>query len=94
MSVDIASSYSSPNDRRNLAAGVFELLLDGEVLARHDFGPIDNGVTQRFTLKGMSRVAEGVHEVRVKITRTFRSLPQDDAPRQYLDNIQFMLLPE
>ena len=87
ITADIASSYSSPKDRRNLAGGLFELLVDGEIIASHDFGPIPNKTTQRFHLEGRVPVLEGMHEVRIRIRRPFRSLPHDHAPRQYIDNI-------
>ena len=88
---DVATVYSSPKDRRNLAGGLFELLIDGEVIARHDFGPVQNNMTRRQTLEGMAQVSSGRHEVRVRIRRPFKSVPHDHAPRQYLDNVQFSL---
>ncbi|WP_447970704.1 hypothetical protein [Nitrospira sp. M1] len=89
---DIASSYSSPKDRRNLAGGVVDLLVDGEVIASHDFGPIPTATTQRERLQGMVHLDAGMHEVRIRIQRPYRSLSQDQAPQQYLDNIQFNML--
>ena len=87
VTADIAATYSSPSNRRNLAAGLFEILLDGHVIAHHDFGPIDDGTTQRFTLKGATPVSAGKHEVRIRVRRPFRSVVHDQAPRQFLDNI-------
>ncbi len=91
VTADIASSYSSLNDRRNLAGGLFEILLDGAVIASHDFGPIPNNTTQRTKMEGFAYVSVGMHELRIRIRRPFRSLPQDQAPKQYLDNIQLKL---
>ena len=95
VTLDMASSYSSPSpkDRRNLAGGLFELLVDGEVIASHDVGPIPNNTTQRSTMEGLAHISAGVHEVRIRIRRPFRSLPHDHAPRQYLDNIQLTFSP-
>jgi len=93
VAADIASSYSSPKDRRNLAGGVFELLIDGEVIASHDFGPIPTARTQRKRLEGTAHISAGRHEVRLRIQRPFRSLAHDQAPQQYLDNIQLNLFP-
>ena len=90
---DIASAYSSPKDRRNLAGGLFELLLDGQIVAHHDFGPIESGITKRFTLKGESHISAGRHEIRIRIRRPFTSLPGDQAPEQYLDNVRLTLQP-
>ena len=87
VTADIAASYSSPTDRRNLAGGLFEIVFDGTVIAHHDFGPIENGTTQRFTLKGTTPVSSGSHEVRIRVRRPFRSVPHDRAPRQFIDNI-------
>ena len=87
MTADIAASYSSPTDRRNLAGGLFEIVLDDTVIAHHDFGPIENGMTQRFTLRGATPVSAGRHEVRVQVQRPFRSIAHDHAPRQFIDNI-------
>ena len=88
LTADIASAYSSPTDRRNLAGGMFEILLDGNIIAHYDMGPIENGSITRFTLNGQSFVSHGKHEVRIRIRRPFRSAPHDQAPRQYIDNVQ------
>jgi len=93
LAADIASSYFSPNDRRNLAGGLFELLVDGEVIASHDFGPIPTATTQHERLEGTAHISAGMHEVRIRILRPFRSLSPDQAPQQYLDNIQLNLFP-
>ncbi|GJL53533.1 MAG: hypothetical protein NPIRA02_06650 [Nitrospirales bacterium] len=88
VTADIASSYSSPKDRRNLSGGMIELLIDGDVIASHDFGPIPTATTQREQLRGLVHLAAGMHEVRIRIQRPFRSLAYDQAPHQYLDNVQ------
>lgn len=95
VTADIASSYSSPKpkDRRNLAGGLFELLMDGNVIASHNFGPIANKTIQRFHLEGRVAILEGMHEVRIRIQRPFRSFPHDHAPRQYIDNIHLTFDP-
>ena len=90
---DIASAYSSPTDWRNLAGGLFELVLDGQIVAQHDFGPIESGTTMRSTLKGESHISAGRHEIRIRIQRPFTSLPGDQAPQQYLDNVRLALHP-
>ena len=89
ISAEIASSYFSPHDdRRNLAGGMFELLLDGVVIATHDFGPILNHSTLNARLKGSTQVNAGLHELRIRIRRPFKSLSHDIAPHQYIDNIR------
>ncbi|MGB0910531.1 MAG: hypothetical protein ACPGYT_09225 [Nitrospirales bacterium] len=92
-SADIAAAYSSPKDRRNLSGGVFELLVDGEMVASHDFGPIPNNTIQRYMLEGLASVTPGMHEFRIRIRRPFRSRPHDQAPRQYIDNIRLSYAP-
>ena len=93
VTADVASTYSSPKDRRNLSGGMFELLFDGKILAEYDMGPIENGATKRFTLKGGSFVLDGTHEIRLQVRRPFTSLPHDHAPRQFVDNIHLRYLP-
>ncbi len=93
ITLDVASAYSSPKDRRNLAGGLFEVLLDGEVIASHDIGPIPNNTTQRSTIEGVTNIESGMHELRIRILRPFKSLPHDHAPRQYLDNIRLEYKP-
>lgn len=94
LTADVASTYSSPTDRRNLAGGLFEILFDGKVLAHYDVGPIENGATKRSTLKGASPVSAGKHEIRIRVRRPFRSHPRDHAPRQFIDNIHLQLSPQ
>ncbi len=93
VTADVASTYSSPKDRRNLAGGLFELLFDGTVLAQYEMGPIEKEDTMRFTLKGGMFVLDGTHEIRVQVRRPFRSLPHDHAPLQFVDNIHLQFLP-
>ena len=93
VTADVASTYSSPKDQRNLSGGMFELLFDGQVLARYDMGPIEKGDIRRFTLKGGLFVLDGPHEIRVQVRRPFRSFPHDHAPRQFVDNIHLRYLP-
>jgi hypothetical protein len=91
LAADIASAYSSPKDKRNLAGGLFELLVDGQVIAHHDFGSIETGTVKRFLLKGTTRLSSGRHEIRIQILRPFISLPKSPSPRQYLDNCTLTL---
>jgi len=91
LSMDMASHYSSPKDRRNLAGGLFEFVIDGKVIAHYDIGPVDTGTTKRAMLHGTATVSAGRHEIRIQIRRPFQSLPNDHAPYQYLGMITLTL---
>lgn len=93
VSVDGAVAYASPTDRRNLAGGLFELLLDGTVLDSLDVGPIPTGEVKRFMLHGEAAIRAGHHEVRIRVRRPFRSTARDHAPRQYLDHLRMVFSP-
>ena len=65
---------------------MFELLVDGGVVASHDFGACDGGATVRSTLTaaGLS-LSAGQHEIRVRITRPYGA--SGGAPVEYVDNV-------
>jgi hypothetical protein len=96
LSADIAAANVRPvGSGDNGECGFFELLLDGSVVASHDFGSCDAGATVRSTLMatGLS-LSPGSHEIRIRITRPYISHPApDDAngtqtPFQYIDNVR------
>jgi hypothetical protein len=76
----------------NSSCGLFELLLDGNVVASHDYGVCGAGVTLRFTLAatGLALTA-GSHEIRIRIMRpltTFAGSPvRAGSPLEYVDNV-------
>jgi hypothetical protein len=76
----------------NSSCGLFELMLDGNVVASHDYGICGPGATLRFTLTatGLSLTA-GAHEIRVRITRPFISFAGTavsvGSPLEYVDNV-------
>ena len=43
LSAHVAVTYHSPKDKRNLAGGLFQWVVDEQVIASHDIGPIENG---------------------------------------------------
>ena len=69
----------------NGSAGFFELLMDGVVVAKHNFGAIKADKTLRADLTGFVTVAEGTHEIRFRITRPFTQ--NAITPTQFIDNI-------
>jgi len=87
LSAQIAATYSSPKDKRNLAGGLFEWLVDDQVIASHDIGPIENGRILRHLLKASHHVKAGVHTLRLRITRPFTSSPGQHAPFQFVDDL-------
>ncbi len=93
LSANVAVTYSSPKDRRNLAGGLFEWIVDDQVVANHDVGPINNGGISRHHLKGESIVKAGLHTIRLRITRPFISQPGQQAPFQYVDDLNVRFSP-
>jgi hypothetical protein len=87
LSVHVAVSYHSPKDKRNLAGGLFEWVLDDQAIAGHDIGPINNDRVIRHHLKARHHVHAGVHTIHLRITRPFVSRPGQPAPFQYVDNL-------
>src|SRR5262249_13004557 len=74
LSADIAANNPAANE--NGSCSMFELLLDGAVVASHDFGPCPGSATQRFHLSsGGLMIAAGAHEVRVRVTRPYTEGP-------------------
>jgi len=93
LSAHVAVSYHSPKDKRNLAGGMFEWVVDNHVIASHDVGPIENGGTLRQHLKAHHQVKAGLHTIRLRITRPFASKPGQHAPFQFVDDLLIRHLP-
>jgi hypothetical protein len=71
----------------NTDCGLFELLVDGQVVASHAYGQCFQNVTVRFTLSatGLALTA-GSHEIRIRMTRPFIAR-LNQTPFQYVDNV-------
>jgi hypothetical protein len=82
---EAAAAYN-PSSFPNNSCGLFELLVDGVVVASHDFGVCDGGATVRTTLTaaGLS-LSAGQHEIRVRITRPYGA--SGGSPLEYVDNV-------
>ena len=93
LSAHVAANYHSPKDKRNLAGGLFQWIVDDQVIASHDMGPIDNHGILRHHLQASHQVNPGVHSIRLRITRPFTSHPGQDAPLQYIDDLLIRLSP-
>ncbi len=93
LSAYVAVAYQSPKDKRNLAGGLFEWLVDDQVVVRHDMGPIKNNGTLRHHLQAEHLVKAGTHTVHLRITRPFTSHPRQHAPFQYVDDLLIQHFP-
>lgn len=93
LSAHVAVTYRSPKDKRNLAGGLFEWMVNDQIIARHDFGPIENGQVLRHHLKARHPIIAGVYTIRLRITRSFTSHPGQNAPHQYVDDLLVRLSP-
>ena len=93
LSAHLAITYVSPKDKRNLAGGLFEWLVDDQVLASHDVGPIENGGVIRHQFQAHHHIAEGTHTIRLRITRPFTSLVGQPSPLQFVDNLLIQISP-
>ncbi len=88
LSANVAVTYdSSSSDRRNLAGGLFQWIVDDQVIASHDIGPINNHSLLRHHFDAYHSVEAGEHSIRLRITRPFTSLPGTQAPFQYIDDV-------
>ena len=93
LSAHVAVTYHSPKDKRNLAGGLFQWVVDEQVIAIHEIGPIEKGRILRHHLNAHHPVNAGVHTIRLRITRPFTSRPGQDAPFQYVDDLLIRLSP-
>ncbi len=93
LSAHVAVTYHSPKDRRNLAGGLFQWIVDDHVIASHDIGPIKNNSLLRHHFTAEHPVQAGEHSIRLRITRPFTSLPGIHAPFQYVDDVILRLSP-
>ena len=94
LSAHVAVHYLSPKDERNLAGGRFQWILDDQVIATHDMGPINNGGVLRYHFKTQHMVQGGIQTIRLHITRPFTSHPGQHAPFQYVDDLRIRFTPQ
>ena len=83
--VAAATAAFNPSFLSNRSCGLFELLVDGAVVASHDFLACDGGATVRSNLTATLSLSAGQHEIRVRITRPWGA--QGGAPIEYVDNV-------
>lgn len=87
LSARVMVTYQSSRDKRNLAAGLFEWLVDGHVVGMQDLGPIDNGALTRYHLTADHAISAGSHTVQLRISRPFKSEMGQEAPMQLIDDL-------
>jgi len=93
ISADIAAQNSTAF--LNGAAGLFDLLLDGGVVADFDFGNIAGSTIERASLSSVNVVTAGSHEVRIRMTRGFLiGTSLGDTPFQFIDDVTAIPTPE
>ena len=93
LSAQIMVTYQSPNDKRNLAGGLFEWVVNDRVVGKQDVGPIDNGATFRHHLTADLPVAAGFHRIQLRLSRPFKSGTGQQAPVQSVDDLMVEWFP-
>jgi len=94
LSVRVGVTYDSPNKKRNLNGGLFEWVVDDQVVAGLDVGPIEAGAAVQHQFKGKVPVTAGRHTIQLRMTRPFRSGTNQPAPLQFLDDVMVELIPQ
>ena len=89
----VAVRYDSSKDKRNLAGGLFQWVVDEHIVASHDCGPIENGETHQHYFTTDHLVNAGDHTIRLQISRPFLSHPTQDAPYQYVEDVGVRISP-
>jgi hypothetical protein len=93
LSARVGVTYDSPNKKRNLNGGWFEWVVDDQVIAGIDVGPIEEGAAVQQQLTGTASVVAGHHTIQLRITRPFQSGTSQSAPVQFVDDVIVTLLP-
>jgi hypothetical protein len=94
LSARVGVTYDSLNKKRNLHGGLFEWVVDGQVIATLDVGPIEDGAEVQHQFTGKVSVAAGRHTLQLRVTRPFRSGTGQPAPVQFVDDVLAALIPQ
>jgi hypothetical protein len=94
LSARVGVTYDSPNKKRNLAGGLFEWVVDDQVVAGLDVGPIEEGGVVQHQFTGNVPVTAGRHTLQLRITRPFQSGTGQPAPVQFVDDVLVELVPQ
>jgi hypothetical protein len=92
LSARVGATYDSPNKKRNLNGGLFEWVVDDQVVAGLDVGPIENGAGVQHQFTGRFPVTAGPHTIQLRITRPFQSGTGQPAPIQFVDDVMVELI--
>ena len=84
LSADIAVAFGAPEVGIATQGGLFELLVDGNVVASHNFGYVYVDTTEHSLLASVPILTTGYHEIRIRITRPGISAIELN---QYIDNV-------
>lgn len=94
LSAQVGVTYYSQDYKRNLNGGLFEWVVDDQVIADLDVGPVDDGSTVQQLFSGKVPVAAGRHALQLRVTRPFQSGAGKPAPVQFVDDVMVELLPQ
>jgi hypothetical protein len=94
LSARVGVTYDSPNKKRNLAGGLFEWVVDDQVVADLDVGPIEEGATVQHPFTGKVPVTAGPHTIKLRMTRPFQSGTGQPAPVQFVHDVLVELVPQ
>ncbi len=92
LSARVGVTYDSPNKKRNLSGGLFEWVVDDEVVASLDVGPIEEGAAVQHQFTGTVPVTAGHHTIQLRMTRPFQSGIGQSAPIQFVDDVLVELI--
>ncbi|HSF08837.1 MAG TPA: hypothetical protein VLA60_05450 [Nitrospirales bacterium] len=92
LSARVGATYHSPDYKRNLNGGLFEWVVDDQVIADLDVGPIEDGGTVQHHFIGKVPVAAGRHTIQLRVTRPFQSGAGKPSPVQFIDDVLVELL--
>ena len=84
ITTDIAVGFGTPEVGSATQGGLFELLVDGVVVASHNFGYVDAGTARTSLLASVPIYTTGAYEIRIRITRPGNPPPELN---QYIDNV-------
>ncbi|MBA4108816.1 MAG: hypothetical protein C0487_04390 [Leptothrix sp. (in: Bacteria)] len=92
ISADIASQNASRY--LNGDGGTVRLILDGISVTGYSFEEIDAHQIARASLNYQGFLTAGAHELRIEVSRRYRSNPSTPTPYQFIDNVQVSSVPE
>ena len=92
LSARVGATYHSPDHKRNLNGGLFEWVVDDQVIADLDVGPMEDGGTVQHHFIGKVPVTAGRHTIQLRVTRPFQSGAGKPSPVQFIDDVMVELL--